>query len=90
MVIAMNLPNKLTIIRVVLIPVFVFFALWQFSRFNILIALAVFAIASYTDMLDGKIARRDNLITNFESFWTHWRTKPLLWRHFWCLWIWAG
>lgn len=68
MVIAMNLPNKLTIIRVALIPVFVFFALWQFSRFNILIALAVFAVASYTDMLDGKIARRDNLITNFGKF----------------------
>ena len=64
----MNLPNKLTIVRVALIPVFVFFALWQFSRFNILIALAVFAIASYTDMLDGKIARRDNLITNFGKF----------------------
>lgn len=64
----MNLPNKLTIVRVALIPVFVFFALWQFSRFNILIALAVFAIASYTDMLDGKIARRDNLVTNFGKF----------------------
>lgn len=64
----MNLPNKLTIIRVALIPAFVFFALWHFSRFNILIALAIFAIASYTDMLDGKIARRDNLITNFGKF----------------------
>ena len=64
----MNLPNKLTIVRVALIPVFVFFALWQFLRFNILIALAVFAIASYTDMLDGKIARRDNLVTNFGKF----------------------
>ncbi len=64
----MNLPNKLTILRVLMIPAFVVFALWQFTDCNLLIALVIFALASLTDMLDGKIARKYNLITNFGKF----------------------
>lgn len=62
----MNLPNKLTIIRIVLIIPFVFVLLSQcFGAYSTWIALAIFCIASLTDMLDGKIARKYNLITNF-------------------------
>lgn len=63
----MNLPNKLTILRIILVPFFVLFMLLPgdiFPHHN-LVALAIFGIASYTDHLDGKIARRDHLITNF-------------------------
>ena len=63
----MNLPNKLTILRIILVPFFVLFMLLSgdiFPHHN-LVALAIFGIASYTDHLDGKIARRDHLITNF-------------------------
>ena len=65
----MNLPNKLTVCRVILIPFFVFFLL--FDPTNVLfkwIALGIFIIASLTDMLDGKIARKYNLITDFGKF----------------------
>lgn len=51
-----------------MIPAFVLFALWQFSSANLLIALAIFAFASFTDMLDGKIARKHGLITDFGKF----------------------
>ena len=61
----MNLPNKLTLLRVILVPFFVFFALADFVPHHNLIAGLIFGAASYTDHLDGKIARRDNLITNF-------------------------
>ena len=64
----MNLPNKLTVLRVILVPFFVFFLLYDFIPHHNLIALIIFAVASYTDHLDGKIARRDNLITNFGKF----------------------
>ena len=64
----MNLPNKLTVLRVILVPFFVFFLLYDSIPHHNLIALIIFAIASYTDHLDGKIARRDNLITNFGKF----------------------
>lgn len=64
----MNLANKLTLLRVVLIPVFVLFLLWQFTSWNILIALLIFAIASITDALDGNYARKHNLITDFGKF----------------------
>ena len=53
----MNLPNKLTLLRVFMIPLFLVFALWEFTSFNLLISLVIFAAASITDMLDGKIAR---------------------------------
>lgn len=61
----MNLPNKLTILRIVMVPFFVFFLLADFVPHRYLFALLLFCAASYTDHLDGKIARRDHLITNF-------------------------
>lgn len=66
----MNLPNKLTVLRVVMIPFFVFFMLMadQFGQWSRYLALVIFAAASLTDMLDGKIARKYNLITNFGKF----------------------
>lgn len=65
----MNLPNKLTIFRVILIPFFVFFLLAPFFEgYGNYIALAIFCVASLTDMLDGKIARKHNLVTNFGKF----------------------
>ena len=65
----MNLPNKLTIMRVILIPFFVFFLLFKPGDFTFrLIADIIFVIASFTDMLDGKIARKYNLVTNFGKF----------------------
>ena len=65
----MNLPNKLTIMRVILIPFFVFFLLLPyFPAYGNYIAVAIFIVASLTDMLDGKIARKYNLVTNFGKF----------------------
>ncbi len=65
----MNLPNKLTILRVIMIPFFVFFMLTDFAgTASKWIALAIFIVASLTDMLDGKIARKYNLVTNFGKF----------------------
>lgn len=65
----MNLPNKLTIMRVILIPFFVFFLLSPyFPAYGNYIAVAIFIVASLTDMLDGKIARKHNLVTNFGKF----------------------
>lgn len=64
----MNLPNKLTLLRVLLIPVFVVFMLVNITPFDKWIALGIFAIASLTDLADGKIARKYNLVTNFGKF----------------------
>lgn len=65
----MNLPNKLTIFRVILIPFFVVFLLLDPSNQTYrYIADAIFIIASLTDTLDGKIARKYNLVTNFGKF----------------------
>ncbi len=66
----MNLPNKLTVLRVILIPFFVVALLIgkgeiRFLRF---LATAIFIVASLTDLLDGKIARKYNLVTNFGKF----------------------
>ena len=62
----MNLPNKLTVLRMILVPVFMvlmmFSGVWQF------LGLLVFIIASVTDWLDGYLARRDNLVTTFGKF----------------------
>src|SRR5439155_2419248 len=60
----MNLPNRLTLARLVLTVFFLAAMFWR-TRFNDTIALALFSLASLTDYYDGKIARRDQLITNF-------------------------
>ena len=63
----MNLPNKLTLFRVILVPLFLIFLLYDVPGFDWL-ALGVFIIASLTDLIDGKIARKYNLVTNFGKF----------------------
>ena len=63
----MNLPNKLTLLRICLIPVFVILMLSKVSNF-FLISCIIFIIASITDFLDGKIARKYNLVTDFGKF----------------------
>lgn len=65
----MNLPNKLTIFRVILIPFFVVFMLAPICPgYANYIAVAIFIVASLTDLLDGKIARKYNLVTDFGKF----------------------
>ena len=65
----MNLPNKLTVCRVILIPFFVFFLLNDAMNTAFKwIALAIFIVASLTDLLDGKIARKYNMVTDFGKF----------------------
>lgn len=64
----MNLANKLTLMRVILVPFFVAFMLIEAIPMNYLWAAVVFAAASITDMLDGKIARKYNMITSFGKF----------------------
>ena len=66
----MNLPNKLTILRVMMIPFFVFSLLAYDGTNQCLryVAAVIFVAASLTDLLDGKIARKYNLVTNFGKF----------------------
>lgn len=64
----MNTPNKLTLLRVILIPFFVVCMLAVNAGWGKWTALAIFIIASLTDTLDGYLARRDNLVTNFGKF----------------------
>ena len=66
----MNLPNKLTLMRIILIPFMMFFYLADFIPHGIgkIVALVIFIVAALTDMMDGKIARKHNLITNFGKF----------------------
>lgn len=68
--IVMNLPNKLTMARIVLIPFMIFFYLANFIPYGIgkIVALVIFIVAALTDLLDGKIARSRNLVTNFGKF----------------------
>ncbi len=63
----MNLPNKLTVGRIFLVPVFVAAVLIEFPC-HYLAAIIIFIIASLTDMMDGKIARKKNLVTDFGKF----------------------
>ncbi|MBQ9376065.1 MAG: CDP-diacylglycerol--glycerol-3-phosphate 3-phosphatidyltransferase [Ruminococcus sp.] len=63
----MNLPNKLTVLRVALIPFFMVAVLCYFPG-HMIWALVVFALASITDWFDGKIARKNNLVTTFGKF----------------------
>jgi len=67
----MNLPNKLTIIRICMVPVFMIFLVAPIpmgTNLRLIISAAIFVIASLTDMLDGKIARARGLITDFGKF----------------------
>ena len=66
----MNLPNKLTVLRMALIPFVMFFYLATFIPYGIgkIIALVIFIVAALTDLLDGKIARKYNLVTNLGKF----------------------
>lgn len=66
----MNLPNKLTMLRVIMIPFFVLFLMMGGGNVQMLryVAAAIFIVASLTDLLDGKIARKHNLVTNFGKF----------------------
>lgn len=80
----MNLPNRLTVIRLLFVPLIVFFALFPFAQFNIvfghltvgfvtlpvmnLILLVLFLIASITDFFDGYLARKNNQVTTFGKF----------------------
>ena len=64
----MNLPNKITLIRIILIPIMVFLYLATFIPYGKIIALAVFILAACTDFLDGMIARKYGLVTNLGKF----------------------
>ena len=65
----MNLPNKLTVIRVIMVPFFVAFMLYPFAgEASKYVALVLFCVASFTDFLDGYLARKNNLVTNFGKF----------------------
>ena len=63
----MNTPNKLTLMRTLMVPIFVLCMYLDFNNSRI-VATIIFAIASFTDFLDGYLARRDNLVTNFGKF----------------------
>lgn len=71
----MNLPNKLTILRIILVPFCMFFIAFNFYQDNAMlhlifaiVGLVLFSLTSLTDMLDGKIARKYNLVTDFGKF----------------------
>ena len=85
----MNLPNKLTILRMILVPFFVFFMLVDSSivphGYAKWIALVLFCVASITDFLDGQIARKNNLVTNFGKFMDPLADKILTCSAFICL-----
>ena len=63
----MNLPNKLTILRIVMTPIFMAAMIIEFPH-HYIVALVLFVVASLTDLLDGKIARARGLVTNFGKF----------------------
>jgi CDP-diacylglycerol--glycerol-3-phosphate 3-phosphatidyltransferase len=64
----MNLPNKLTILRIIMIPIFVAVYFMPVIPFNYLISAGIFALAAFTDFLDGYIARKYNLVTDLGKF----------------------
>ena len=65
----MNLPNKLTVFRACMVPVFVFVMLWDgLGEYGKYVAAAVFILASATDWLDGYLARKNGLVTDFGKF----------------------
>lgn len=77
----MNLPNKLTVARVLAVPVFLILYLKAFY----MAAFVVFILASFTDLLDGKIARKYNLITNFGKIMDPLADKILVYSAFCCM-----
>ncbi len=83
----MNLPNKLTVFRMILIPFFVLFLLTGFlpTSARYLLSLILFVAASLTDMLDGRISRKRNLVTNFGKFMDPLADKLLVCSAFICL-----
>ena len=81
----MNLPNKLTIVRIIMIPFFVFFLLTDFVAGSKWIATVLFCAASITDFLDGHIARKYTLVTNFGKFMDPLADKMLVSSAFICL-----
>ena len=82
----MNLPNKLTVLRVLMIPFFVMFMLLDITgEMDKWIALALFCVASFTDFLDGYLARKNNLVTNFGKFMDPLADKLLVCSAFICL-----
>ncbi len=64
----LNTSNKLTIFRILLVPLMVFFLLGEAISSRFLLALCVFIVASITDHLDGKLARKNNQVTDFGKF----------------------
>ena len=66
----LNLPNKLTLARMIMVPFLMVFITFDFGMgvYSRLVAAFFFALASFTDFLDGYLARRDNLVTNFGKF----------------------
>ena len=81
----MNVPNTLTIIRVLLIPFFVAFMLCNITAYDNYIALAIFIVASLTDTLDGYLARKNNQVTNFGKFMDPLADKLLVYSALICL-----
>ncbi len=64
----MNLPNKLTVLRLILVPFILVVMLLPYTWYNNLLAALIFGVASFTDMLDGKIARKRGLVPDFGKF----------------------
>lgn len=64
----MNLPTKLTVSRIILVPVMIFFYLADFIPYGKIISALIFVVSAYTDHLDGHIARKYNMITNLGKF----------------------
>lgn len=64
----MNLPNRLTVLRIIMIPVFAVFYFLPAIPYNYLIAAVIFAAAAFTDFLDGHIARKYNMVTDLGKF----------------------
>lgn len=64
----MNLPNKLTVLRVIMIPLFLVFMVFDQIPFHAVFALVLFVLASITDWFDGMLARKYGMVTNFGKF----------------------
>ena len=77
----MNLPNKLTMLRILLIPVFMVFIEWDSLPGHILWAFVIFVAASLTDFVDGYIARKNNMVTDFGKFMDPLADKILVMQH---------